>query len=216
MAKIFKPRRALRSSVKSGSKRTLVLASGELMCVGKTAIGENSKADIYLGDGVSQIQNLQPALFGDTSEEDMTITDDTSSTATAALGNVTTGATLGSILGSLKRAISLNASAIATLNDDFVQYPVARVNYTKHTESNLYISSLYNGMVVGYTYIAYSNGYIFHFADSTYSRVLSSSGTAISIGVDNQGIIHITNTSMILYWLTFICTDKFKLKTTNP
>ena len=120
MAKIFKPRRALRSSVKSGSKRTLVLASGELMMVGKSAIGENSKADLYLGDGVSQIQNLTPAMYGDTSEEDMTITDDTSTSATAALGNVTTGATLGNILGSLKRAISLNASAIATLNDEFV------------------------------------------------------------------------------------------------
>ena len=120
MAKIFKPRRALRSSVKSGSKRTLVLASGELMLVGKSAIGENSKADLYLGDGVSQIQNLSPAMYGDTSEEDITITDDTSTTATAALGNVTSGATLGSILGSLKKAISLNASAIATLNDDFV------------------------------------------------------------------------------------------------
>lgn len=118
MAKIFKPRRALRSSVKSGSKRTLVLASGEMMLVGKTAIGEGSKADLYLGDGVSQIQNLAPAMYGDTSEEDITITDDSSTTATAALGNVTSGAKLGNILGSLKKAISLNASAIATLNDD--------------------------------------------------------------------------------------------------
>lgn len=118
MAKIFKPRRALRSSVKSGSKRTLVLASGELMLVGKSAIGESSRADLYLGDGVSQMQNLSPAMYGDTSEEDITITDDTSTTASAALGNVTTGKTLGAILGSLKKAISLNAAAITTLNDD--------------------------------------------------------------------------------------------------
>lgn len=142
MAKIFKPRRALRSSVKSGSKRTLVLASGELMLVGKSAIGEGSKADLYLGDGVSQMQNLTPAIYGDTSEEDITITDDTSTTASAALGNVTTGNTLGAILGSLKKAISLNAAAITTLNDESIT--CARIGATM--QDNSYFSVVTNSL----------------------------------------------------------------------
>ena len=100
--------------------------------------------------------------------------------------------------------------------DDFVQYPAARVNYTKHMESDLYISSLTNLMITAYIYVAYSSGYIFYFADANYSRILSSSGTAISISVDSLGVVHITNNNMILYWLTFICTSKFKLKLTNP
>ena len=150
MAKIFKPRRALRSSVKSGSKRTLVLASGELMMVGKSAIGEGSKADLYLGDGVSQIQNLSPAMYGDTSEEDMTITDDTSTTASAALGNVTTGKTLGAILGSLKKAISLNASAIATLNDDLAKETIISIfaRYTDKYDLNIIFNEQRNNSVI--------------------------------------------------------------------
>jgi hypothetical protein len=119
------------------------------MLVGKTAIGEGSKADLYLGDGVSQIQNLSPAMYGDTSEEDMTITDDTSTTASAALGNVTTGKTLGAILGSLKKAISLNAAAITTLNDEDnwaelilgIQYKrinkIVLMNFNGNNNSNL-------------------------------------------------------------------------------
>ena len=106
MAKIFKPRRALNSTIKTGSKKNTILASGELMVVSRgNAIGANNKHDIYMGDGVTTMENLKPALYGDTSTEDITITEDSSTSSTLALANVVTGRTLGALIGSLKRAI---------------------------------------------------------------------------------------------------------------
>jgi len=113
MAKIFKPRRSIQASVKGGSKKTTILAAGELMVVSRgNSIGGGFKHDIYIGDGITQMQNLDPALYGDTSVEDITVTADASATATAALSNVVTGRTLGALIGSLKQAIIKTTSEI--------------------------------------------------------------------------------------------------------
>jgi len=107
MAIIFKPRRSDRSKVSSGgTKATLVLEQGELFFVKNDTSGSTGRYNIYMGDGSTQIQSLSPALFGDTSEEDITLTTDSSTTSAAALANITSGKTLGSLLGSIKTAIT--------------------------------------------------------------------------------------------------------------
>ena len=115
---IFKPRRGSRSAFKSGSKRTTVLSAGELMVLRNDTSGSTNRYDVYIGNGTDQVKNLKPALYGDTSEEDITITADSSTTVSSALNNVVTGKTLGALIGSLKKAISLNASSISSLNND--------------------------------------------------------------------------------------------------
>ncbi len=106
MAKIFKPRRSILTSVKGGAKKTTILAAGELMVVSRgSSIGGGFKHDIYIGDGITQMDDLNPALFGDTSVEDITVTADASASSATALANVVTGKTLGALIGSLKQAI---------------------------------------------------------------------------------------------------------------
>lgn len=112
MAKIFKPRRAKKTTVTgSGAKASLVLAAGELMVASRgTSIGGSNKHDIYIGDGATQIKNLSPALYGDTSDEDITITANTG-TYEQAYNAAVSGVKLSVILGALKQAIN-------KLNDD--------------------------------------------------------------------------------------------------
>ena len=119
MSKIFKPRRG-KASTMNGTKSSTVLAAGEMFIeLPDTGVG-TGVCKMKMGDGVTAYGSLPYAMGGDIATTEITgnINDDTSSTATAALANVTTGKTLGSIIGSLRRACSLNAQAIATLNDD--------------------------------------------------------------------------------------------------
>ena len=120
MSKIFKPRRG-KASTMNGTKSSTVLAAGEMFIeLPDTGVGTGT-CKMKMGDGVTAYGSLPYAMGGDIATTEITggINDDTSSTATAALANVTTGKTLGSIIGSLRRACSLNAEAIATLNDDY-------------------------------------------------------------------------------------------------
>ena len=122
MSKIFKPRRG-KASTMNGTKSSTVLAAGEMFIeLPDTGVGTGT-CKMKMGDGVTAYGSLPYAMGGDiaTTEISGGINDDTSSTATAALANVTTGKTLGSIIGSLRRACSLNAAAIATLNDEAEQ-----------------------------------------------------------------------------------------------
>jgi hypothetical protein len=119
MSKIFKPRRG-KASTMNGTKSSTVLAAGEMFIeLPDTGVGTGI-CKMKMGDGVTAYGSLPYAMGGDIATTEITgaINDDTSSTATAALANVTTGKTLGSIIGSLRRACSLNAQAIATLNDE--------------------------------------------------------------------------------------------------
>jgi hypothetical protein len=123
MSKIFKPRRG-KASTMNGTKSSTVLAAGEMFIeLPDTGVGTGI-CKMKMGDGVTAYGSLPYAMGGDIATTEITgnINDDTSSTATAALANVTTGKTLGSIIGSLRRACSLNAQAIATLNDEVYNY----------------------------------------------------------------------------------------------
>lgn len=119
MSKIFKPRRG-KASTMAGTKSSTVLAAGEMFIeLPDTGVG-TGVCKMKMGDGVTSYASLPYAMGGDIATTEITggIVEDGSSSATAALANVTTGKTLGQIIGSLRKACQLNASAIATLNDE--------------------------------------------------------------------------------------------------
>ena len=110
MAKIFKPRRATKSTMAGSVKKTTVLDAGEMMVVSlenseSGTIGGINKHNIYIGDGARQFSQLKPALYGDSSEEPITINASSAETTQAALSEITTGKKLGNLIGSLKTAI---------------------------------------------------------------------------------------------------------------
>lgn len=114
MPKIFKPRRSKRATVKTGAKKSLVLQDGELMIVRKTedsAITRGVKSDIYIGNGITQMQDMKPAVYGDTSEEPITVTPNASTTVNGALNSVVDGENVATMMGALKQAILLTSTA---------------------------------------------------------------------------------------------------------
>ncbi len=133
---IFKPRRAIRESVKEGSKKNIVLEDGELMVVRKSADGalvKGVKSDIYIGNGTTTMEELKPALYGDTSEEPITVTPDESPDSTTALNKVTSGKPLSELVGSLKRAIETGGGGfndiISLDSEDEVTGETGDLNY---------------------------------------------------------------------------------------
>lgn len=120
MAKIFKPRRGLKSTM-STTKSNTVLAAGEMFFEIPNGGLNSGPGRIMLGDGVSAYSALTPFMEQtDVSSAQVTVTADNSSTSTAALNNVATGATTGAIVGSLKQAISLTKSELTNTIDDNV------------------------------------------------------------------------------------------------
>ena len=114
MPKIFKPRRSKRATVKTGAKKSLVLQDGELMVVRKTedsATARGVKSDIYIGNGITQMQDMKPAVYGDTSEEPITVTPNASTTVNGALNSVVDGENVATMMGALKQAILLTSTA---------------------------------------------------------------------------------------------------------
>ena len=116
MSKIFKPRRG-RKSTMNGTKASTVLSAGEFFVeVPDSGVGTGA-CRLKMGDGTTAYSKL-PYMDSDPSESEVTVTADASTTTTAALGNVVTGKSLSSLLGSLKQAAELNRQAIAKLNDE--------------------------------------------------------------------------------------------------
>jgi hypothetical protein len=116
ITKIFKPRRGLNSTM-TGAKANTVLASGEMFFeVQGTTVGQ-SKCKVKMGDGTTAYSSL-PYALGDTSSDPITFTANSATTADSALASAASGATLATIVAAMKRAISLNTTAITKLNDD--------------------------------------------------------------------------------------------------
>lgn len=130
MAKIFKPRRASCDNIKSGgSKQNIVLENGELMIGKVTQSDNNSRYNVYIGNGSSAIKNLNPAIYGDGSAEPMksVVTPSTATVKTTsdALKIVKAGNTFGQTIGALKRAIELYR--VEQYQWDFVPNPPASI-----------------------------------------------------------------------------------------
>ena len=116
VSKIFKPRRGTKS-VMAGTKKTTVLASGEMFVeVPDAGVGKGA-SKIKIGDGTTAYSSL-PYALGDTSNDQITFSSNTSTTVAAALNSVTSGGSLKNIVAGLKQAISLCNTSITQLNDE--------------------------------------------------------------------------------------------------
>lgn len=112
MAKIFKPRRG-RYSTMNGAKKSTILSLGELFLEAPdTGLGTGHHK-IKIGDGVTQYDKL-PYALGDTSNDKITFSNNTSGTADAALGGASSGKTLAEILAALKQACTVNKNTISS------------------------------------------------------------------------------------------------------
>ena len=147
MSKIFKPRRG-KASTMNGTKSSTVLAAGEMFIeLPDTGVGTGI-CKMKMGDGVTAYSSLPYAMGGDIASTEITgsIVEDTSETAKAALQNVTTGRTLGAIIGSLRQACKLNEAAISKLNDDLYTRPKLD-KYTVGTGKTIRISPVLSTII---------------------------------------------------------------------
>ena len=116
MSKIFKPRRGKQSTM-AGTKKTTVLANGEMFIeVPDTGAG-TGHARMKMGDGSTAYSEL-PYAMGDTENDEIAFGSNTSTTVATALNSVTSGGKLKNIIAGLKQAVSLCNTSITQLNDD--------------------------------------------------------------------------------------------------
>lgn len=133
MAKIFKPRRGKKSTM-AGSKKATVLSAGEMFIeVPDTGAG-TGHSKMKIGDGSTQYSSL-PYAMGDTENDKIAFSNDTSGNITTALNKVTSGAALKTMIAALKQAVSLANTSITQLNDERLlhhDYPV-QINITNES-----------------------------------------------------------------------------------
>ena len=116
MAKIFKPRRGKKSTM-AGTKKATVLSAGEMFIeVPDTGAG-TGHSKMKIGDGSTQYSSL-PYAMGDTENDKIAFSNDTSGNITTALNKVTSGAALKTMIAALKQAVSLANTSITQLNDE--------------------------------------------------------------------------------------------------
>ena len=116
MAKIFKPRRGKKSTM-AGTKKATVLSAGEMFIeVPDTGAG-TGHSKMKIGDGSTKYSSL-PYAMGDTENDKIAFSNDTSGNITTALNKVTSGAALKTMIAALKQAVSLANTSITQLNDE--------------------------------------------------------------------------------------------------
>ncbi len=117
VSKIFKPRRGLASTMAGNGKKDIVLQKGEFFLEAPSGGMGTGASKVKVGDGTTAYASL-PYALGDTSNDKIDFSSNTSTTVANALTSVATGNTLKTIIGGLKQAISLCNSSITKLNDD--------------------------------------------------------------------------------------------------
>ena len=114
--KIFKPRRGKKSTM-AGTKANTVLAAGELFLeTPDTGVGKGA-SKIKIGDGSTAYSSL-PYALGDTTNDVITYSSNSSTSVATALNNVASGKKLGVMIAGLKQAVSLLNTSVTSLNDD--------------------------------------------------------------------------------------------------
>ena len=154
-SKIFKPRRGKKSTM-AGTKKTTVLSAGEMFIeVPDTGAG-TGHSKMKIGDGSTQYSSL-PYAMGDTENDKIAFSNDTSGNITTALNKVTSGAALKTMIAALKQAVSLANTSITQLNDDLaeIENNVGKLSnlviYTKLSDLGLpsrgvTVNQIYNAM----------------------------------------------------------------------
>ncbi len=140
MSRIFKPRRANKSSAKtpSGRLKNLILEEGEFMIL-KDDIDPNANNayDFFIGDGVTPLSDLPSSIAGGGSSERVTIIPDSSSTSTQAINNIVSNSLLGALIGSIKQALIKINSEKANVSHTHSQYAAISHNHDdRYTKLN--------------------------------------------------------------------------------
>lgn len=156
MAKIFKPRRGKKSTM-AGSKKATVLSAGEMFIeVPDTGAG-TGHSKMKIGDGSTQYSSL-PYAMGDTENDKIAFSNDTSGNITTALNKVTSGAALKTMIAALKQAVSLANTSITQLNDDLNDRTTGKLmelNVTNVKANGVDVEFYRTGGIVhGNTYVA--------------------------------------------------------------
>jgi len=130
MSRIFKPRRANKSSAKtpSGRLKNLILEEGEFMML-KDDTSANSNYEFYVGDGTTTLYDLPPAITGGSASESVVIVPDTSSTSAEAISHIVSGSLLGNLIGSIKQALTKINSEKANVNHTHTGYALTTHNH---------------------------------------------------------------------------------------
>lgn len=116
MASIFRIRRGSASTM-SGAKKDIILAAGELFAEYPDEGMGTGAGRLFLGDGSSPFSELQPFLESSAADldiETIEVVANTKTTSTAALNDVVSNNTIGSLIGSLKQAVSLVKSELTS------------------------------------------------------------------------------------------------------
>ena len=148
LQKYFAPRRG--TSTVMASKGTIVLKSGELFIETPATGTGTGHSKIKLGDGVTQYSAL-PYALGDTSNDAIDFTPDSSATVDAALAKVVTGAALKTDIAAMKQALSLLAAsqaaayAFGTVNVDGTNVAATAVGDTVSLISGANVSMTVDG-----------------------------------------------------------------------
>ena len=118
VSKIFKPRRG-KASTMAGTKASTVLANGEMFIEVPNKGSGSGHSKMKIGDGTTAYSSL-PYAMGDTENDKITFSSNTSTTVATALNSVTSGGALKNLIAGLKQAVSLCNTSITKLNDDIV------------------------------------------------------------------------------------------------
>lgn len=111
--KVLLPHRGSRDKMVNGSGRNLILQEGELFIEYPGNKPGQGTCKFKIGDGSTTYANLPYAISADT--DNITFSTSTATTVQAALDVASSGQTLATILGGLKRAIQLiNTTAAPT------------------------------------------------------------------------------------------------------
>ena len=136
--KIFKPRRGSRVTM-TGTKKTTVLQNGEMFWEYQNTV--NGEAKLKMGDGTTTYENLAYALGDAATNQKVAFSANSRTSVAAALNDVSSGSTVATIVAALKKAISLNATAISNINDESTSGRLAyRVKTLESNTAKLHIN----------------------------------------------------------------------------
>lgn len=144
---IWLPRRGKKSTM-AGTKKTQVLARGEFFTEYPDEGVGTGHGKAKMGDGVTDYEHL-PYFLGDTENEKIAFSSNTSNTVAAALNSVTSGEKLNILIGGLKQAIVLNDANVTKLNDElFDENGKVKIGDGMTEEQNNMLKELYDRLTV--------------------------------------------------------------------
>lgn len=147
VSKIFKPRRGKKSTM-AGTKKTTVLSNGEMFIEVPDTGSGTGHCRMKIGDGSTQYSSL-PYAMGDTENDTIAFSSNTSTTVATALNSVTSGGKLKNLIAGLKQAVSLCSSSITKLNNDLSnKASTTTVNSIKNTLEYLGIKNNAYGLQI--------------------------------------------------------------------